>query len=103
MKREQMVKAGDAGAVPGSDAKWKERHPRLWEFLVDSRWDDGKPRDVGSVTLFCEGGTWRACLNDKACNRVAFVSADDPPACLGSLEKGLAGGTLDWRPSRRGK
>lgn len=95
--------AGDGpstnGLPPGqAQVLW----PALWEFLTATSWPppDGGPRTVGTVLLFVETGRWKACLRDRECGQVAFVSAASAEGLLDALDAGLTNGSLDWRPDR---
>lgn len=74
--------------------------PRLFEYLSEAAWEDGTERELSTLTLFTADGRWRASLNDKALNRIAFMSGATPEACLDNLENGLENDDLDWRPNR---
>lgn len=77
-----------------------ENFPTLWEFLTLSRWPDATSRKVGSIILFVEGDRWKACLKDPNGPRVAFVTGEDIDSLLLSVDAGLDGNKLDWRPDR---
>jgi hypothetical protein len=79
---------------------WGQQFPALAEFLAAVRWDDGSSRVPGSLTLFTEDGTWKACLSDKDGGLVCFKSGDSPEGVLGALEGGLQVGGLEWRRGR---
>lgn len=74
--------------------------PTLLEFLVLSTWDDGSPRQPGTLLLFTDGSQWKACLKDKAGPRVSFVTGSDLDTLLLTVEEGLKEDSLDWRADR---
>jgi len=76
--------------------------PLVVDFLCCPTWDDGSARQVGSMTLFCDDGTLKACVNDKEAQLMLFVSGGSLEALLGALEEALRTGGGDWRPSNRG-
>lgn len=80
-----------------------ERLPSLIEFLSLPQYEDGTPRELPTLTVFCEPGCLKAALNDRDGGRVAFVTAVSLEGLLVALEEGLAFSSLDWRPSRSGK
>jgi hypothetical protein len=85
---------------------WPARYPALVEFLTAAVWPDGSPRAPGTLTLFCEAGAWKACLNDKDQSLVSFCTAPSPSQLLLALEGGLETDNLDWRSTKgfqRGK
>lgn len=75
--------------------------PALLEFLTLSTWEDGSPRKPGTLLIFLDGGTWKACLKDKNGPRVCFVSCPDLDGLLLAVEQGLIDDSLDWRPDRK--
>ena len=61
----------------------------------------GRPRRPGSLTVFCEDGRVKGALSEREEGLVAFLSGKTVLELLEGLEKGLATGSLDWRPSKR--
>lgn len=96
-------KSGPGGIPPVPRGEWAASFPSVWEFLSCPEWADGATRVPGSITLFSEDGMWKACLNDKDGQLVAFVSGKSPEAMLEAMEAGLESGALDWRKSRQTK
>lgn len=73
-------------------------YPCLMEFLWREKWpDDGAPRRPGTLTVFQEEGRWKACVNDRDQQLVAFVSDDAFAGLLRTIEDGLDKDALDWR------
>lgn len=96
--------ASQLGAVV--DTQLQARCPALWEYLTCDRWEDGKPRQVSTLLVFCEDGVWKACLNDRAAARSLWVVLDVPSGAWDAVERTLTGERPDWRPNRsqgRGK
>jgi len=79
---------------------WLAPFPTLWEFLTLSTWPDGSRRDLGTILLFVDGSSLKACLKDKNGPRTCFLTGPDPDTLLLALEEGLAKDTLDWRPDK---
>lgn len=75
--------------------------PCLVEHLTQSRWPDGKRREVSTLTVFLEEGRVKAALNDRAEKCSLWATADSVAAALASLESMLASGRPDWRRWRR--
>lgn len=90
------------------DPAWAKGIPTVLEYLTQTMWDDGKPREVATLTVVAEGGTWRVCLNDRAGQRSCWVSGDTVHKALEALEAALKEGkagwraTKQWRPGNRG-
>lgn len=87
------------GPAPVDD-KLSKVAPVLEEFMRESQWDDGSKRETATVLLFCEGGRWKAMLNDRDAGCITFVSGHSVEACLKALDKGLNTTSLDWRASK---
>lgn len=84
-----------AGPVDGG--KFGEAHPALWEYLTCGQWPDGTPRERATLLVLYEDGLLKACLNDKASLRAVWISCDEWPALLKSLDRALQDGTAAWR------
>lgn len=81
-----------------ADPYFPGKYPLLAEHLIDETWSDGSSRETSSVTFRVEDGRFNLALNDRALKQSAYVTADSLETGLASLEKGLRGGNLDWRP-----
>ncbi len=79
-------------------------YPCLWEHLSVAKYPDGTLRVLSTLTLFCDAGTVKLCLNDRDQGLTAWASGGSWRACLLALEAGLANDTLEWRqPPSRGR
>jgi len=104
IKRAQSPSGGSPRPGPGSvPAAFVALYPALWDYLSEDRFDDGKRREVATVTLFVVDGGFRACINDKANHRVGFVSGATLEGLLASLEANLATDEMDWRSAKKGR
>ena len=83
--------------VPGD---FMSQFPCLLEFLTARQWDEGEPRETGTLTLFQGQDGLQAALNDKDSGLVAFVTGRSFTGLLACLESGLGEGSLSWRQSR---
>lgn len=77
--------------------------PAIAEFMTLDKWDDGKPRAPSTLTLFASDGRLKASFNDKALDRVGFLTADTLEELLVELNASLEANTLDWRRHSGGK
>lgn len=101
LQRSRTVGSASPGEqVPVGECSLSKRMPTVTEFLSLDQWEDGSSRVRGTFKVLIEGGVWKACLNDVDGNCYAFVSAKTFTALLEVLERGLAGQTHDWRPSK---
>lgn len=87
------------GFLGASDPGFHERYPTLHDFLTLTGWG-GKQRKTGTILVFAEDGKWKACVNDRDGGNYCFGSADSFSGLLEALERGLKGGSLDWRASK---
>lgn len=71
----------------------------LYEYLTVDRYDDGTPRQVGTLLIFSEDGLWKGCLHDRQEQRSAWASGSDIDAVLSALDADLRNGTAQWRRS----
>jgi hypothetical protein len=70
------------------------------EFLSATVWPDGSVRVPGTLTMFCEAGQWKGCLNDRDQHLVCFCTAQSPLQLLLALEGGMETDVLEWRAQR---
>lgn len=98
MRRPTTIPEGEVSALQFyQDSPWVQAYPHLFEFLVDTRWEDGTERETGTLLLFAEAGRLKACLNDRALGRSVFLSAESLESLFSALQAGLADESLDWR------
>jgi hypothetical protein len=74
--------------------------PELLGHLTEATWEDGGERELSTLTVFRQDGSWKVWLNDRACDRFSCVSGDTIEQALASLEDRLQTGTMDWRTSK---
>lgn len=77
------------------------KYPNLWAFVTAAAFEDGEPRQTGTLLLFLEQGRLKGCLNDRECGEVCFVTGSTLEDLLGRIEAGLGSSDLDWRTARR--
>lgn len=82
------------------DAEFERDWPYLAAFLKDTQWDDGSLRETGTMLLFVQEGYLKCCLNDRAMNRSAFVTAVSIDCLFDLVEAGLETDKLEWRQRR---
>lgn len=82
------------------DAVFAKKYPALAEFLSVEAWDESTERVRGTISVFWEEGSFKASVNDRDAEQVAFVSKGTFVGLLESIEKGLQADSLDWRPSK---
>lgn len=102
MALERPVPAEANGSISSLTAKppsWLSQLPELWEFLSKPSYADGKPRQLGKISLGLVSGGIQVTLTDPSsqtyCSR-QFPTLDD---ALLAFELGLKEGTLAWKAS----
>jgi hypothetical protein len=84
-------------ALSGPAKKWRDAHPALSEYLETDEWENGDARSTSTLLLFCDGGGFKACLNDRDANRSLWVTGVSFLDVLEALEGLLASGGGEWR------
>lgn len=97
----EAAKKAAAEALDAADAAFAKKHPALAEFLSLEEWEPGQARERGTITLFWEEGTFKACVSNRDSQEVAFVTKRTFAGLLEAIEKGLATDSLDWRGGQR--
>lgn len=82
-----------------TDPPFAKAYPALAEFLSLEEWEAGVERERGTITLFWEDGLFKASINNRDSQEVAFVTKGTHKTLLEAIEKGLATDSLDWRQS----
>lgn len=96
-KANEATKAVSAVTPEETDPTFAKAYPALAEFLSLETWDADTQRERGTLTIFYEQGLFKASINDRDSESVAFVSKGSFKALLDAIEKGLVTGTHDWR------
>lgn len=96
------VRDGNCGRSRGSLAAsdFARLYPTLFEWLETDQWDDGSARETTTLFIFADGGVLKVMMKDRDGKQVAFLSADSLDGLLGGLERGLADGSIVWKPDR---
>lgn len=72
MKRKEVRAAGPGGAA---STEGLSKLPNLAEWMTTTAFDDGAPRQVPTITFFCQDGEWRASLKDREEGLCMFLNA----------------------------
>lgn len=83
-----------------ADVDFRRDYAVLADYLESTVWEDGSPRQSATLLVFCEDGSYKACVSDRAQGRVSFFSATTFAGLLHEVEQGLAGGGADWRKAK---
>lgn len=90
---QQAVKAhmNNGTAFEATDDKLMEEFPAIFDFLTCNIGEGGKPRAVGSLTLFARTGGWHACLKDRQTKKSWWGEGDTLGAAMKALDSALQG------------
>lgn len=97
MKRPSSQVAPKKGSWSCPDAPFFEKFPTLASGMCDAWWDDGKPREVWSLTVRFEAEAVHLCVNDKEASMGLYTTGESLEGALELLESCLANGSASWR------
>jgi len=98
VKRPSVGSDGVVGSNAAcTDERFAKLYPTLLEYLTDAKWDDGKDREVSTLTISLMEGCINLALNDRALSRSLYTTAETLMEALKLLEGSLASGKSSWR------
>lgn len=74
-----------------------EKLPAIREYLETNRWPNGDERITSTLTVYCDDGVYKVCLNDRQEGQSLWVASECLWDALETLEGALQGGTAEWR------
>lgn len=83
-----------------TDTVFLRSYPAVYEYLTLTKWEDGTQRQPSTMLLLVEEGFMKACLNDRANQRSAWVSGASLTDTMKCLDDGLKDDTLVWRKNQ---
>lgn len=99
IKKPEVSGAHPQSSVGARDGDEWVLYPNLLEFLTESKYEDGSARELATLLVFWQDGTWKGCLNDRDVNRNTFVSSGSIAGLLAVLEEKLSTSSVEWRSS----
>jgi hypothetical protein len=96
VKKARVKQATTVKGVEAKDPVFLRRCPALHEFLTLTA-VDGVARATSSISLFADGGRWKASLADKDAEASLYVTADSVDGLLDALEEAAKDPDADWR------
>jgi hypothetical protein len=103
MKRPTRESLSAAANTGFPDPDFSTRYKTIAEYLSCGVWEDGKARELSSLTVCLGGSGIQVALNDKALSRSAYSTAGTLAEALELLDGALLEGTVGWRPWRNGQ
>lgn len=101
LQNKRPVSTGEDGPALAAPEDYTELFPQLWNYLTQTRWDDGTPRQPSSVSIFLQHGKWTACLIEKNWGLILFATADRLEGIWEALDARLSDPKADWRVDRK--
>lgn len=91
-----------SGTAPDTavDERFKNKWPNLWDYLTQTKWDDGTPRETSSLLVFAGDGRLKGMLKDRDASLTLWVAADTFERLLDLLEKACVDPDAEWRQDR---
>lgn len=99
LKKPDLPQADNGAPVRAREGDSWVLYPTIMEYLTEDSWDDRTARVTSTLSVFFHEGTLRLSINDRALDRVAFVTATGIEELLAVLEAKLKESSLDWRKS----
>lgn len=94
--REQQLKKRTGSLA---NCAWLSKQaPTLHELMAVPVTDGKQLLDTASLTVFCQDGSFKFCLNDRATHMQLWVAAEGFLEALVALEAKLVDPEADWRP-----
>lgn len=93
-----------AGSVPAGylDPTFAKEYPTLWQYLTQTTWEDGTPREPSSLLIFPQDGVFKCMVRDKAAGLCLWVACRQMSQLLDAVESALADPVAEWRHDRQG-
>lgn len=97
IKRIHASQAPKKGAWTCGDASFASNYPTLAQFLCDPWWDDGKPREVGTLSIKFGPIDVSIVVSDPEGRCSSFCTSGSLPDAFLAFEEALAAGAVSWR------
>lgn len=90
---------GSTSCLTAKMPPWLSQYPELWEFLSKPSYKDGKPRQLGKVSLQLVSTGVQMTLTDPSSSAYCCRQACGLKEAMELFEEGLATSSLVWRRS----
>jgi len=78
-----------------------DKSPMFAEFMTSAAFEDGTARMSPTVTIWCQGGEWKANIRDRAEKVCLWLSEESFPKLLKLLEEMCQESAAPWRVDDR--
>jgi hypothetical protein len=99
------VKKKEVSHAPGAPAASIEgmnKIGQLAEWMTATSYEDGTPRQVPTITFWCQGGEWKANLRDRAEGLCLWLSAGTWAELVKIIDAACQDSTYPWRRDEYG-
>jgi hypothetical protein len=97
MERRVPPKPGKRGEISYPDLTFAKDYPTLAKGMCDGLWDDGKPREVWTLSIRMKDKGVLCTLTDKNYGECLYTEGEDLVSALALVEECLSQGTASWR------
>lgn len=101
MKRREAPRPGKKGEVVCPDPAFLKEYPTLAVGMCDSLWDDGKPREVWTISIRMKDKGVLITVTDKNYGECLYTEGEDLLCALALVEEALSQGLASWRKFSR--
>lgn len=98
MKRPEKSVQSQSGVPDCPDMGFASKFPNITAMMMDGHWDDGKVRELSTLSINFSQGSVNLGIVDKALRCTGYTTAESLAAALGLAEEALAAGRLMFRP-----
>jgi len=79
------------------DQEFAQEYPDLHAFLLDTTYEDGKPRLPGTMAISVKGGVLAIALNDNDNNRTAWINMGTWAEGIFMANQAICSAETDWK------
>lgn len=101
MKRREPPKPGKKGEVICPDTAFAKAYPTLAAGMCDGLWDDGKPREVWTLSIRMKEKGVLLTVTDKNYGECLYTEGEGLDDALALVEHALSQGVASWRKFSR--
>jgi len=101
MQRRQPPAKGTKGEIIYPDKAFAKDYPTLARGMCDAFWDDGKPREVWTISVRMKEQGVLVTTTDKNYGECLYTEGEDLLSALALVEEALSQGTASWRKFQR--
>lgn len=92
----------NAPGSPAASVDGLSKLPQLGEWMTSTTYDDGSPRQLPTVTFWCQGGEWKCNLRDRAEGLCLWLSAETWAELVKMIDEACQDESYPWRKDEYG-